>query len=179
MDLGLCHWNLLDNLRLSFLKLYPKSMVALMKPLISMIMACLCLTGCGLIRSVEVSNMDETQIRTVSNKDLCRTLAISDVITQEVNRRNLGDCSKERATCADLGYVTGSNAYYQCIQNERNIEAAQSAAIAALYYQGMQSAGNAYGNAAQQNYQAVKPLNMTPQYTTCNQTGNSIQCFSQ
>lgn len=91
----------------------------------------LALTGCGLVRSREISHMDSTQITQVSARDLCNPNVSGSVAEQERARRGLGDCSPAHFQCVKTGFQPGTDSYLRC----RNLAAQQDIANRSMYLQ--------------------------------------------
>src|SRR4051812_18308859 len=77
-------------------------------------LASVMLAACGLARSSAVSRMDAVEIQNASDTDICNPLADSVTVTNERQRRGLGDCSDAHKRCAQLGYVPGTELYLKC-----------------------------------------------------------------
>jgi hypothetical protein len=128
----------------------------------------LALSGCGLAADAKINGMNEAQIASASDSDVCRPNAGGAVVYNERQKRGLGDCTPAHLKCKDLGYAPGSSEYLQCRQMFMQKDIAADAA----YRQTVANATAAIKNA----YPPPPPIVRT----TC-QPGlsGSMNCTSQ
>lgn len=128
----------------------------------------LLLTGCGLAADAKINGMNETQIASASDADVCRPNAGGAVVYNERQKRGLGDCTPAHLKCKNLGYAPGSSQYLQC----RQMFMQQDIAADAAYRQAVGNATAAIKNA----YPPPPPIVRT----SCHKNlSGSVDCTTQ
>lgn len=124
--------------------------------------------GCGIVAANKISQMDASQIATLSDDKVCHPLATGNVVNIERQKRGLGDCDPAHLECKKMGYAPGSAEYLQC----RQMFMQQAIASDAAYRQ-------AVGNAASAIKNAYPPPPPTVR-TSCRQNmAGSVDCTTQ
>lgn len=115
-------------------------------------------SGCGIIAANKISQMDASQIATLSDDQVCHPLATGNVVNIERQKRGLGDCDPAHLECKKLGYRAGTSEYIQC----RQMFMQQAIAANAASQKAIADAGEAW----QKAYNQPKPV-----HTSCQSNG--------
>lgn len=91
------------------------------------------LSGCGLVRSKEISAATSPdQLAKFQDKDLCNPwVDETAAVLAERAARNLGDCTTEHVQCVRTGFAPGTDRYLRCRSNIEQRKAAQAVQSAA------------------------------------------------
>ena len=133
----------------------------------TIILAASLLSGCGLAVSNQINGMNETQLASVNDGDLCNPNVATVAADNERAKRGLGDCSMAHRRCRSMGYEMGTPPYLQCRQVIGQEEMQQAAL--------RQKMASDFMKAAQPPPLPPPPM---PTTTRCNTWGNTTTCNS-